>query len=64
MKKGKVQFFDPYKGFGIILGNDGIQYFVNINDLRSQVKKGDTVEFTFVAADGKPTALKVRLAET
>lgn len=61
MKKGIILFFDPYKGFGKIMANDGETYFVGIEHLRAQVQKGDEVEFYVQTLHQKTEAIKVRL---
>ncbi len=62
MKEGTVLFFDPYKGFGKIVDENGCAYFVGIDQLRDQINKGDKVYFTEEKKDDKKAALKVRFS--
>lgn len=39
MKQGVVKQYDPYKGWGFIAGEDGEDYFVNVNGLRPTERK-------------------------
>lgn len=62
--KGKVKFFDEMKGFGFIIGDDNIQYFVHSSGLNSgvSVSEGDEVNFEVEQGDRGPKALKVSKA--
>jgi cold shock CspA family protein len=45
-KEGRVDYFDPSKGFGFIIQNNGIKIFFHINQATYQVSEGDIVTFT------------------
>ena len=38
MKKGVVKEYNPEKGFGFIIGEDGEDYFVHVSGLREHLK--------------------------
>lgn len=61
MKKGRVLFFDPYKGFGKIepLSQEA-PIFVHVNGLVDQVREGTLVSYQLVTVDGKEQAYDVR----
>lgn len=46
---GKVESYNPKKGFGFILGDDGLRYFVpycNVKTASGSLGAGYQVEFT------------------
>ncbi len=46
IKKGKVSFFDPSKGFGFIIENDTqLKYFVHVSGLKDEIVENDKVSF-------------------
>ena len=46
IKKGRVEFFNPSKGFGFIKETDTQEkYFVHVNNLIEEIKEGDIVQF-------------------
>jgi len=42
---GRCKFFDPGKGWGIITGDDGIEYFIHVTNLLDRIRAGDDVKF-------------------
>ena len=61
MVNGKVKFFNATKGFGFIIGEDGVQYFVHTTGLTSgtSISEGDNVTFEIEQGDKGPKAVKV-----
>ncbi len=46
IKKGRVEFFNPAKGFGFIKDVETVEkYFVHVNSLTEEIKEGDMVTF-------------------
>lgn len=46
--KGRIKFFSENEGYGFIQGEDGIEYYFNIHDIKSFTsvpKMGDSVTF-------------------
>ncbi|MFQ6613748.1 MAG: cold-shock protein [Fidelibacterota bacterium] len=39
MKNGTVKEYDPGKGFGFIIAEDGEEYFVHVSELRPPLHK-------------------------
>lgn len=52
MAKGRVKWFDPNKGFGFILNEDGVDVFVHYSEIHQEgfrcLRTGQEVEFTLV----------------
>ena len=44
-KTGKVDYFNPSKGFGFIKDNNGQKYFFHISKAPDNIQEGDNVEF-------------------
>ncbi len=46
--KGEIKFFMEDKGFGFIIGEDNIEYFLHISNVENKeiLDKGDLVNFT------------------
>ena len=55
MPTGKVKWFDPKKGYGFILGDDGNDVFVHyssiVGDGFRALKDGELVEYELVIGD-------------
>jgi|TARA_Y100000310_G_scaffold188709_1_gene188652 CspA family cold shock protein len=62
--KGKVKFFNPEKGFGFIIGDDGKDYFMHKSGLQDDiiVNEDDLVEFSVEEGDRGLKAVKVSKA--
>lgn len=65
--KGKVEQFDPAKGFGWIVGEDGVKYFFHWTSIVMEGYKtaevGEEVEFEEGKTERGPRANNVRKAE-
>ena len=61
MVEGTVKFFDGFKEFGFIAGDDGKEYFVHVSGLMPGVSitEGDKVKFTVVQGHKGPKAENV-----
>ena len=60
MLEGSITYFNKKQGYGLIQGEDGVEYFLHIKSIlppgeREQVQEGDRVVFL----PGRPQALKV-----
>ncbi len=63
MVKGTVKWFSTQKGFGFILGEDGMDYFVHISQIPvgQQLEENMEVEFDVVQTDKGDQAHNLRL---
>ena len=63
MPAGKVKWFDPKKGYGFILGENGDEVFVHYTSIVSEgfksLAEGDNVEFDVVKGEKGPKAENV-----
>ncbi|MCK4729772.1 MAG: cold shock domain-containing protein [Candidatus Aenigmarchaeota archaeon] len=59
--KGEVKFFNDFKGFGFIAGEDGKEYFVHSTGLKegTKINDGDKVVFEIEQGDKGPKAANV-----
>ncbi len=59
--KGKVKFFNDFKGFGFIAGEDGKEYFVHSTGLKegTKINDDDNVVFEVEQGDKGPKAVNV-----
>ena len=54
--KGKIKFFKEQEGYGFILGENGNEYYFNVNDIKSfdtPPRMGDLVEFNVKESTAK-----------
>jgi CspA family cold shock protein len=51
--KGKVKFFNGYKGFGFIKAEDGEEYFVHISDVKQNLVLDDDMKVEFEVTEGE-----------
>lgn len=62
--KGNVKWFDPRKGFGFIVGEDGNDYFVHFSNILAdgfRTLRADTeVEFEVLIEDDRRYAVDVK----
>jgi len=64
MKEGKVKFFNPKRGYGFIIGDEGKEFFVHFSMITEGgtrlLKSGDKVEFQEGFDRKGPTAINVK----
>ena len=55
MPSGKVKWFDPKKGYGFIIGDEGQDVFVHYTSIAGEgfrvLKDGDTVNYDLVIGE-------------
>ena len=56
---GTVKFFSIEKHYGFIEGDDGLDYFVHLNDLVDKIETGDRVSFDTETTEKEPKAVNV-----
>lgn len=67
MPSGKVKWFDPDKGFGFILSQEGDEVFLHASALADPLdipKPGQKVEFSIVDGRKGPQAMQVEIIHT
>jgi CspA family cold shock protein len=67
MATGTVKWFDPSKGFGFVLTDDGMEVFVHYTDIDREgfrcLRTGQVVEFTCVNTDHGLRGREVRVVD-
>ena len=67
MPTGKVKWFDPKKGYGFIIGDEGQDVFVHYTSILGDgfraLKDGETVDYEMVQGDKGYQARNVNRAE-
>ncbi len=63
--KGTVKFFNPTKGFGFVIGDDGVEYFLHQSQIlnKENLDKDDIVKFEGVESPKGPQANQVCKSE-
>ncbi|MEW6346263.1 MAG: cold shock domain-containing protein [Paraburkholderia sp.] len=63
--RGTVKWFSQEKGFGFVVGQDNIDYFVGVRDVSGTTlpENGDTVEFEITHGNRGPRATKVTIIQ-
>lgn len=68
MPKGSVKWFDPKKGFGFVINEQGQDVFVHYTNIDREgfrcLRNGQTVEYEQVASDKGLQGKSVRIIET
>ena len=68
MPTGTVKWFDPKKGYGFIIGEQGADVFVHYSSIEGEgfraLKDGETVSYELVEGDKGFQARKVNHTET
>lgn len=60
--KGTVKWFNPRKGFGFIIGENGKDIFVHRTDVPTGIflNEGDSVEYEVETTEKKPRAINIK----
>jgi len=63
--KGTIKWYNPRKGYGFILGEDGKEIFVHYTALPddTEINENDKVDYQVEESDRGPKAAKVKLLE-
>ena len=65
MAKGTVKWFDPKKGFGFVLNEEGLDVFIHYTEIDKEgfrcLRTGQEVEFTPVGSDKGIQGKEVRI---
>ena len=67
MATGKVKWFDPKKGFGFVVNDDGKDVFIHYTSIDGDgfrcLKNGETVEYDQLESDKGLQGRNVRIAD-
>jgi CspA family cold shock protein len=67
MATGKVKWFDPKKGFGFVVNDDGKDVFIHYTSIDGEgfrcLKNGETVEYDQLDSDKGLQGRNVRIAD-
>ena len=60
--EGKIKWYNPRKGFGFIVGEDGKDIFIHRTDIPTDVElnEDDPVEFEIEQSERGPKAINVK----
>ena len=62
MKKGKLKFYNRFKGYGLITDfENGEEFHVSPAGIQENIKDGDNVVFEATEGRGRMNAVEVRL---